>query len=756
MESGNQSTTNDNWLTPGRFILFLSVLVLATYPHIILGDQTFVFRDYGVFGYPLAFYHRESFWHGEVPLWNPLNHCGVPFLAQWNTLTLYPPSIFYLLLPLTWSLPVFNLAHLILGGAGMYFLLRKWLGNDFPAALGGVAYAFNGLFLNSLAWPNNSAALGWMPWVVLTMQGAWTVGGKRLLVAAIVGALQMLTGAPEVIALTWLLVIVLWCASTFRNPRQLAGPQFLRLSSAVLLISGLCAAQLLPFFDLLLHSQRHAEYGKSDWAMPGWGLANFLVPLFFTSVVANGVRFQYDQYWTSSYYVPIAVLALALVSFLWWRKRGSLLLIVLAALSIILAMGDQGGLYYLVRKVFPGIGFMRYPIKFIILSVFLLPILGAFTLNHLEESEFPYRKKAWQWLAGTGFLFLGLALFICWFARSYPPYAPPYSNWQLTCQNAGWRIGFLTAGLMALYFVKQIKRPILARLLQAAVLVLIWLDALTHAPEQNPSVTRAIYEPGLKYLQPTPRHGASRAMLSQEAFIDLWRNTSSDTYTNFLCTRLGLNADVNLLDGIPKLDGFYSLDLRESDVVRRFFYQSKAVKPPMLQDFIGISHITAPGKNFDWLYRTNFLPMITGGQAPIFLSETAALNLITSTNFHPREEVALPSEVRSEVTVKGPSSVTITPGVVGAHRIEFDVKAAEPALVVIAQSFFHPWRATVGERPARIWKANYAFQALEVPAGASHITLRYVDWVFRAGAIISGLTVLLVIFLYAKSRSNGK
>ena len=55
---------------------------------------------------------RESFWRGEMPLWNPYNNCGLPFLAQWNTLALYPGSLFYLLLPLSWALGVFCLLHL--------------------------------------------------------------------------------------------------------------------------------------------------------------------------------------------------------------------------------------------------------------------------------------------------------------------------------------------------------------------------------------------------------------------------------------------------------------------------------------------------------------------------------------------------------------------------------------------------------------------------------------------------------------------
>lgn len=103
----------DAWLTPGRFVILLGLLVFVAFPSVVLGTQTFVFRDFGLFSYPVAFFHRECFWQGELPSWNPLSQCGLPFLAQWNTLTLYPPSLFYLLLPLTWALPVFCLAHLL-------------------------------------------------------------------------------------------------------------------------------------------------------------------------------------------------------------------------------------------------------------------------------------------------------------------------------------------------------------------------------------------------------------------------------------------------------------------------------------------------------------------------------------------------------------------------------------------------------------------------------------------------------------------
>src|SRR6266403_3787267 len=146
---------SEAWFTPGRFAALLAGLIFVTYPRVIIGLESFFYRDFGLFGYPLACYHRECFWRGELPLWNPYNNCGLPFLAQWNSLTLYPLSLFYLLFPLSWSLGVFNLGHLFLAGLGMYFLAHRWTGSNLAASLAGLSFAFIGLTWQSLMWPNN-------------------------------------------------------------------------------------------------------------------------------------------------------------------------------------------------------------------------------------------------------------------------------------------------------------------------------------------------------------------------------------------------------------------------------------------------------------------------------------------------------------------------------------------------------------------------------------------------------------------------
>ena len=209
----------------------------------------------------------------------------------------YPLSLFYLLLPLAWSLGIFCLLHLWLAGFCMYLLAYHWTTNRLAAALAGAAYAFNGFTLNCLMWPHIMAALAWMPLVVLTVERARLErGGRFVAFAAFAGTLQMLTGAPEIILFTWLLAGALWAADLFQN-KSTRDPSTLRLAWIILLVSGLSAIQLLPFLDLLAHSQRENNYAEISSAMPAYGWANFFVPLFrcyqspagvFSNLTRNG------------------------------------------------------------------------------------------------------------------------------------------------------------------------------------------------------------------------------------------------------------------------------------------------------------------------------------------------------------------------------------------------------------------------------------------------------------------------------------
>ncbi len=829
------------WFTPGRFAILLALVIFAANPEVVLGWQTFYYRDFGFFAYPLAHYHRDRFWHGEIPLWNPLNNCGLPFLAQWNTLVLYPGSLFYLLFPLSWSLAVFCLLHQFLAGMGMFCLARRWTGNPLAACVAGAAYAFNGLTLNCLMWPNNIAALGWMPWVILVAQRAWTGGRRHIVAAAAVGAMQMLAGAPEIILLTWIALAVLAASQSLQSLRA-AGSVWCRFATVAVLVAGISAAQLFPFLDLLSHAHRDAGYGDSAWAMPAYGWANLLVPMFHCFHGSHGVYWQRDQYWTSSYYPGATIVALALVAVVTVPKRRVRVLTFLMGIALVLALGDSGILFSWLRRLIPQFGFMRYPAKFLALVTFSLPLLAAHAVSCLETlappvvssqegdltlpSGAPARLRRWPWavVAIVWILILGTMMAVVWYARLH---LVPDENWTRTLNSGLSRALFLTGTLGGLYVYARfstqarfaapsrgtlnsagtISQPLegtasrsqsptpstlhpsrFTAVAGLALVLFLVLDLLSHAPRQNPVVSRAVFEPGLARFSPYPGHGEGRAMISPANNLKLYRFVTTNAFNDIICKRLCLFANCNLVDAVSKVNGFYSLYLRDSDAVQRFLYDSTNAPPEPLCDFLGVSHITDPENFLEWKQRPRSMPLASAGLKPVFADEITTFKAITSEHFDPRSSVYLPLDAKPlgsaahgptpDLSQQGNLANASATGMAGrgffarelvqteperpakssappraglqakiiaatftAHRGEIRVEAQEPSWLVIAQNNHHWWRAYSDGAPLRLWRANYAFQGAVVPEGTHVVRLVYRDWGFVAGAVLSLLAL---------------
>lgn len=735
----------DAWLTPRRFAGLLALLVVATFPDVAFGLKSFVHRDFGLFGHPIAQYHRDCFWRGELPLWNPCNNLGLPFLAQWNTLTLYPGSLIYLLPPLPWSLNIFCLAHLWWAGVGMFWLAERWTGNRTAAAVAGVAFAFNGLTLNALMWPNNIAALGWMPWVISSAEPAWRKGGRALAVAALVGALQMLTGAPEIILFTWGIAAALWVVS-WVNTSTSRLESLGRFAGLVALVVALSAAQLVPFLDLLRHSHRDAAFATGAWAMPPWGWLNFLVPQFRVIESGSGLLYQPEQFWTSSYYAGAAVLALALWAAARCREPRVFVLTALLLASLILALGDWAKVYLWIRETVPAANFMRFPIKFVVVAAFALPLLAAIAVAEWSAragEDRPALIKNARRLAGT---LLAICLGAVFWAKLRPLHEDDFGR---TAVSAARSALFLLAalGLLALRGQGRLRLSGPAGL--ALLVALLWLDVRIHVPSQNPKVSPVVLKTAAVEIPPIGI-GNGRALLSLAAMDFFYRTNTTDAAENYLLRRRGLHQNVNLVGGVPKVDGFFSLYLPHERRVHFRLYGSGDDIREGLADFIGVTHVTSRTNLLGWSARPFALPWVTGGQQPAFVDDAGALASLVSPGFDPRRSVLLPAEARGKVSATNGGPVRVTKTNWSAQRVRVEAESGGPGWLVFAQAHYPSWRARVDGVEVPLWRANAAFQAVELSEGRHTVELVHRDHAFRLGCAVSLAGLALAGFFWRR------
>jgi hypothetical protein len=329
----------------------------------------------------------------------------------------------------------------------------------------------------------------------------------------------------------------------------------------------------------------------------------------------------------------------------------------------------------------------------------------------------------------------------------------PTDDVHATLLNGLSRVFFLLlTGALLLVLMREPKAGV-RRIAPLILVVVAWLDVFTHGPTQNPTVPPWIYDPGLSRtklaLQPQPAPGESRAMVTPLAANEFIHFAASNPQNNFLTKRLGYCGNCNLLDGVPKVDGFFSLTPRECDDVQSLLYGATNASFPRLEDFLGVSQITATNAIFKWQSRQTFLPLVTAGQKPMFLDDPGTLRALTQPDFDGGKMVFLPPEAKSLVTATNQTVAGVLSSQFKAQRVDIEVEATEPSLVVVAQTCYHNWRAYVNDRPAPLLRANHAFQAIQVPAGRHHVRLAYEDLAFQFGAAVSiCMAVNCFIFLH--------
>lgn len=83
------------------------------------------------------------------------------------------------------------------------------------------------------------------------------------------------------------------------------------------------------------------------------------------------------------------------------------------------------------------------------------------------------------------------------------------------------------------------------------------------------------------------------------------------------------------------------------------------------------------------------------------------------------------------------------------EELRIAVRLAGPGFLVVSDSWYPGWHATVDGAPAPILKANLALRAIPLEAGAQEVRLVYDPLSVKAGAMVSAATLVVVALLLA-------
>lgn len=773
----------------------LLVLALALLRGAVAGGVLYE-RDIHLLFIPQVEVLVRSVTGGAWPLWNPSAGFGEPLLANGDAQVLYPFTWLNLVCPPGPYYTLFALAHLVLAGWGTRALARSLKLDPVAALTSGALFMASGPLPSLMSVQSHFASACWMPWVLsaalVTLRTRRTPAALAWGAAA---AMQVLAGSADMVAATLLLTAGLWALHLWRCPADRGRVPRLASLGALALGLGLTisAAQWVPTLDLGRRTARWA--GLADQARQFWSvhpalLAEWVAPVFPHELplqpAAREALFEGRDPFLRSLYAGLPAAGL-FVAALAHRLRRPLVLGLLLAVAVcaVLALGRHAPFLALATRVLPPLGAFRYPVKAMVPAALLWSLLAGVGVDAWRRGVLRARR-ARLFVATTAAVLLAAIAGVAW----SPPgglsaaFAEGHAIGPVLLRSVAPSLLFL-AGVtaLALRTGPQGGRRIAvaAAALAVADLAIVHRDLVPVAPAEllsPPPLARLLKVAGVERVYVYDYYsiaGKAREHLGLDVAHAVARRPEGFDPR----AALALALHQYLYPPVPSeygFDGSYDMDIRlvhpafrvdmaqllravEGTPVHLRLLRMAAVDAvvalhePGFEDLAPLGTVPSLGPLPVRAYRVpDRLPrtFVVGGSRRA--DGLDALRLVIGPSFDPLRTVVLADGPEREApsTFAGASRILAR----RADRVTLEANLSHDGFVVLSDAWEQGWRAWLDGRPVPVHRANVAFRAVEVPAGAHVIELRYRPPAVLAGAIVSLLGLLAGAWMWLRFRAR--
>jgi hypothetical protein len=740
-----------------RWDAALCVLVLATWLVRLTGRHGVPPVDLVTYFYPTYEETYRRIAHGVLPLWNPYQLCGMPWLATLQGGFFYPLHALYLVLPVNVGLALSNATHLLLTAVGTAVFARRAGLPPLAALLAAALFGLRGLIAGSLNSPNYLEASAWLPIGALAVlelvrfrRVAW---GMALLAAST--ALSVLAGYPQpmvYVVYTWVTLFVALVVGE--------GVDVRRWMTAALAFGGALAAgflggaiQLLPALELT-HLGTHRDLTLD--AMQPFGSIHALT----LKALLAGDPFAWG----------VAALALATTAvadtrhrtLAWWA-------IGWATLSALFSLGADGPLFALYRHL-PPLAWFRFPDRILGVTDFAIAIAAGIGLAGLGDDGAARRAPALVALAAVaGFLVAGRAVGLGNRTTVVTAFAV-VTGVLLFARVAGVR-GMIAPALVVLVLVEILSGP--------------WNDRVSYSSD---------------VFQRFRRHEQTfRAVADAVGSSRVWLYGGlAEMLPDFalkLATRYGLRSigDYEPLNPGRQAEYFsWFANAEPYDRRHRGLYPGTidTFEPPpgvppyatrrRLMDLAAVRFLVVPAglvtstaevsdfvRDAGWVRRPIGDPDLAVFENPNVVPRTfvvyaarsappleALLATISRDDYDPLALVYVEGAVPAGTTsARGTPARFVTDD---ERVVEVEATLAQDGLVVLGDPYYPGWRATIDGAPTPIVAVNHLFRGVRAPAGTHRVRFEYRPASVALGAIASvvGWSAIAILTFRARRRTT--
>lgn len=745
-------------------LLLLLLLPFAFFIEATLAKEVFWVWDLTLIHYPLRVFTVDMVRQGHLPLWNPYVFGGYPHLAGGQIGMFYPLNFFFLLpIPPYYALTLFILIHFGLAGVFMYSLVRWLVGNRAGALLSALAFMLGGFLVARVIDLNLMTGSIWLPLIfLLFIRGVESQSFWYTLLTGWALGLQALTANPQILFLSgWLLVFytlfriaVGWRQE--RKPLKLCFTWSALLALTFIVGLGLSAIQMVPTIELAKLSSRQSGlpyYIFTFISLPPWHLLTLFLPNLWGKLAL---------YWGYPYfhelYVYLGIMPLLLACLAWQRLRQNgmvAFLTICLVISLGMAFGRFNPLYRFLQYV-PGLNLFRVPARWLLLTTFSLSILTGYGFVSLIErkksqvvppSDSLLRKDRLARLLATLTMvalimtLTGVILFP--FRERLLAHVENGLVSESLDRSACFLLGSLLmmdAGLGLLYLYLGEKISLSA--FQVGCVVLTVVDLFSFGRDVNAFKSPSYYTERPETL----------AFLEMDT--DFYR-IATDTHLPFYELE-GLKGDVPSMYGIFSVHGGSALTTFRYET----FMEEGGETNPKLLGLMNVKYVVTRQELNDAEFRKvdesrhysiykneAFLPrvlVVPSAEPAPGATDWDIIRRLANESFDPRQRVLLeeiPEESFSPSSRREIGSARIVSYSLGRVVIEADLEA--DGFLVLLDTNYPGWQASVDGTPTRIYQADYLFRAVLLQEGVHTIEFVYDPLSFKWGLAVSSATLAL-------------
>jgi hypothetical protein len=530
---------------------------------------------------------------------------------------------------------------------------------------------------------------------------------------------------------------------------------------AVMLGVGLAAAQLVPTAELQAQSQRAGGLDESfvlNFSYSPLSLVTLFNPNFFGNP-GDGSYVIGGAYFETAAYIGILPVVLAIVGVIHYvrlrrRLRRKLItaepqgqnhglipfFVIVTVVALILALGKYG-IYPLLYRYVPTFSALQAPARWLLLAVFSLTMLAALAVPMWKPDRRARRRVRIALIGSVSLIAAGI------FAQMLMRNTTPITSQLIQGVTV---LGVLVMAVALIFLAQPTNERHYSRWM-ISVLIFVAADLWWANAQSIPTVPANFYDK-------RPAASADRVFwtdpkgeqLPQSAFDNyLTLNDYRIAVARWKEYRQSELPDLNLLDRQPLLnnfdplrpEGFERLTKLLNENANPAILRAAAVGSVISSDKVTYPYQTAP---------TNTVPlrvMMVGGVIPVHSLEEAEL-IMRSADWMPEKTVVLEGNIsKKDSSDAGSAKIDQE----DAQNLSISVQSPQGGWLVVADTYYPGWLATVDGTETPIYRANLAFRAVEIPSGDHTVRMLYRPNSWNLGLTISAAALAIWVLMLAVS-----